>query len=268
MSDDGEANEGLEGLDDALGDVIARKTVEQKRVQKKHGEKLRDHEDQLDRLRREVDRKVDAEAYARELATARGEALEALGLARDLRSQVASQGPEMRDEIMSTMRTELDAGISAQHLLATSHAQSIAELQKTRSDHEGRLAIAEQMLRSIDQTQRERSGALEDRLAGATGESAAKVCAGAPHGNARASSRPIASDRFCADARRAPCSNRRRASFSRNSRKRWPRSSRRDVRWARSETAGSASRRPCRRRPPARPSSSGSTARRSSRCRA
>lgn len=68
----------------------------------------------------------------------------------------------------------MTSGISAQHALATSHAQAIAGLQSTSSDHEGRLAAVELSLRSAEASARERNTSMEERIGAGLGTSAAK----------------------------------------------------------------------------------------------
>ena len=66
--------EGLEGLDDALGDVISRKTHAQKRALEKQDALLTTLREEVDRLKKHVENAVERELYAREFAQLKSDA--------------------------------------------------------------------------------------------------------------------------------------------------------------------------------------------------
>ena len=170
-----EGDEGLEGLDDALGEVITRKTHAQRRTVDKHGAKLTQHAEEIERLKRMLEDRVLREDYLREATQVRMDATEGLALAREARSELAAQFPQLRNELLKTLRDELAEGLTAQYALAGSHAKALADLQGTSSDHEGRVSSLEAAMRAMEANQRERTVALEDKLAATTGEMRAEL---------------------------------------------------------------------------------------------
>ena len=168
-------DEGLEGLDDALGDVILRKTYAQKKTIDDQGKAIGVLQEEVERLKRLLEERVTLEDYQRDMATMRVEAKEAMTLARECRSELNMQGPALRDELLKLLRDELAAGITAQQALATSHAKTLAELQGTCSSNEGRLAASEIAIRNLDQANRERGTSLEAMVGNASGKSESQL---------------------------------------------------------------------------------------------
>lgn len=162
-------DEGMEGLDDALGDVILRKTFAQKTAIESHEAAIGTLKDEVERLKRLLEERVHLDQYGRDMSALRTESREAMTLARECRSELNMQGPSLRDELLKLLRDELAAGITAQHALATSHSKTIAELQGTCSSTEGRLAATEIAMRNLDMTDRERFSAMEAQLGSAAG---------------------------------------------------------------------------------------------------
>jgi hypothetical protein len=148
--EDFKGDEGMEGLDDALGDVILRKTYAQKQALEAHNSAISELRDEVERLKRLMDTNVvKKDDYLREATQVRADATEAAALAREVRSELTASGPLLRDELLKTLRDEMAAGITAQQALATSHAKVLAELQGSSSGHEGRISNSEQWMTSV-----------------------------------------------------------------------------------------------------------------------
>jgi len=173
MSDDGEGD--LEGLDDALGELIARKTHAEKKTIKAHTQKLALHDEAIAKLLRGLDDKVDKTAYTREMEGLNANTSEALKLAREARTEMAVLGPSLRDEISRYVRDELASGLAAQLTLTTAQATQMAELHAASAGHEGRLAAAEIKMRTMEEQHRAQVEGLEARLTDASGSSSAQT---------------------------------------------------------------------------------------------
>ena len=168
-------DEGLEGLDDALGLVVARKTNVQKRTLDQHDEKIILLLEEVERLKRLIDDRVDKEVWLREHTILRGDATEAATLAREVRHELVTQGSTLRDELTKQLRDELAAGLAAQTAVSTAQARAVADLQTSSTDHNGRLAAAEAALRVEADAQAARNTEFEERLASGMGTSGAQL---------------------------------------------------------------------------------------------
>jgi chromosome segregation ATPase len=172
---DYEGDEGLDGLDDALGIVVARKTNEQKRVIDQHDEKIVLLDEEVERLKKRTEAQIDQELYTRDYTALRRDATEAAILAREARHDVVMHSATVRDELTQQLREELAKGLTAQNALATSHAQALAGLQTSSLEHNGRLSAAEAALRSATEAQATFSGDLQERIASGLGASGAQI---------------------------------------------------------------------------------------------
>ena len=172
---DYEGDEGLDGLDDALGIVVARKTNEQKRVIDQHEEKILTLDEEVERLKKRAEAQIDQELYTRDYTALRRDAAEAAILAREARHDVIMHSATVRDELTQQLREELAKGLTAQNALATSHAQALAGLQTSNVEHHGRLSAAEAALRSATEAQANFSGDLQERIASGLGASGAQI---------------------------------------------------------------------------------------------
>ena len=162
-------DEGLEGLDDALGDIINRKTNAQKKQVEQHDAAIVALKDEIERLKRQLEECVDRDTYLRESTQLKAESSEASTLAREARSQLSAMGPQLRDDLLKLIRDELATGLAASHKLATTHDNAISDLHTAASGADGRLAAVELQTRSIEESQRARSSDIEERLADFSG---------------------------------------------------------------------------------------------------
>ena len=163
MSDAG-VEDGLENLDEALGDVIANKTSKLKKSVSKHGSQLDRHEDLLARLQRQVEEKADQAETERALLALKAEVAEAMKLSRALSSQLALQGPALRDDLVRMLRQELESAMLAQQALSASHTAAINELQKAQGGHDGQVAAMTLQIKALESMQAERNALVDARL--------------------------------------------------------------------------------------------------------
>ena len=143
-------DEGLEGLDDALGDIINRKTNAQKKQVEQHDAAIVALKDEIERLKRQLEECVDRDTYLRESTQLKAESSEASTLAREARSQLSAMGPQLRDDLLKLIRDELATGLAASHKLATTHDKSVVERLFDLLD--------ENMDRALDATERKHAG--------------------------------------------------------------------------------------------------------------